>query len=100
MHGSGNGIMCALGRGGDTLCAAISTHVAELVETANAAGHAEFTDRLARCIFDRKTANGVQAIAVEDSWRGLTDASAFEAWRQKHPALIERSLSPPDEKRR
>jgi hypothetical protein len=95
VHGSGNGIMCALGRGYDTLQAAKSDNVSKLIEVAIAADQIEFSDRLIRSIFDRKTARGVYELALLSSSDGMPNAATFDQWRGSHAELIERTLNPP-----
>ncbi|RYD71032.1 MAG: hypothetical protein EOP84_25630 [Verrucomicrobiaceae bacterium] len=92
VYGTGNGIMCALGSGHDTLQAAESEDVARLIRTAHAAGQTEFADRLIGCTFQRETASGVWMLATETSLRGFPDAANFEVWLRENSKLIDESL--------
>lgn len=93
IHGSGNGIMCALGSAHDTYQAARSSEVSQLIQAAHTAGDTEFADRLIQQAFRRETASGVWMLGVQASLDGLPDSSSFDAWRRDHAELIETSLN-------
>ncbi len=91
-HGTGNGIMCALGSGGPTLMAVDFESIAELIRATHDSGDVAFRDRLIRCVFDRKTAGGVISLAITAPHQGFNDATTFSAWRKEQSARIEEFL--------
>lgn len=86
IHGSGNGIMCALGSGHGTFQAARSEDISQLIRTAHAAGQTDFADQLIRCAFQRDTAQGLWMMARRASLDGFPDSSTFDSWPTSTPS--------------
>ena len=83
-HGNGNGIMCALGRGGHIYTADNARCVADLVRAAHHCGEKTLLDNLLMILADPKKCQLVEDLAAEAYAEDLSEASHFRAWLEQH----------------
>lgn len=80
IQGGGNGIRCAIGKGGDIWQSAESDDVAKLLDDCQRFGDMALRNRLVRLMFDTQTSRAVLMRGSSRPAAGFANADDFHAW--------------------
>lgn len=91
-QGSGNGVLCAIGKGRHILSSTHSVQVADLIEYAHRFGEHEFRDRLIKELFNIDTTSVVRTWAGNLPRDRFREAVDFRKWLDRWSGELDEML--------
>jgi len=91
-QGSGNGILCAIGKGRHVLPAVKSQEVAALIEAGQKFGELAFRGQVVAALLDPNTAPLVYDLGFSVPQSGFSNKAEFEKWLGENKPLFEEML--------
>ncbi|MEZ0275600.1 MAG: hypothetical protein ACAH88_11910 [Roseimicrobium sp.] len=93
VHGSGNGIHCAIGHGGRLRAGVNSENVASLLAAAHRFGETAFRDKMVEALLNPKTSLTVYYLGNRVTEECVKDEKSFRAWMEEESGYFFEDLA-------